>query len=78
MPNPFTGTSWVNVEVAKTCDLSLEVTNITGQLVYSITPKEFQAGSYRLPIHAENLNTGVYFYTVKAGEAVVTRKMIVE
>lgn len=78
MPNPFTGVSWVNVEVAKTCNLSLDVTNVTGQLVYSIAEKEFTAGSYRLPIHAENLTKGVYFYTVKAGEAVVTKKMIVE
>ncbi|MCB2219837.1 MAG: T9SS type A sorting domain-containing protein [Bacteroidetes bacterium] len=78
MPNPFTGTSWVNIEVQKTCDLSLEVTNITGQVVYAIAPKEFQAGSYRLPIHAENLTKGVYFYTVKAGDTSVTKKMIVE
>jgi hypothetical protein len=78
MPNPFTGTSWVNIEVQKTCDLSLEVTNITGQVVYTIAPKEFQAGSYRLPIHAENLTKGVYFYTVKAGDTSVTKKMIVE
>ncbi|MBE0652443.1 MAG: T9SS type A sorting domain-containing protein, partial [Bacteroidales bacterium] len=78
MPNPFNGSSWVNVDVKNTCDLSLEVTNITGQVVYSIPVKEFQAGSYRLPIHAENLTTGVYFYTVIAGDAVVTKKMVVE
>ncbi len=78
MPNPFSGTSWVNVEVHQTCELSLEVTNITGQRVYAIPPKEFKTGSYRLPIHAENLTNGVYFYTIKAGDALVTKKMIVD
>jgi hypothetical protein len=36
------------------------------------------AGSHELDIDATELNTGVYFYTVRAGNSKITRKMIVQ
>lgn len=77
-PNPFTSSSWINVEVQKTCVLSLEVTNLTGQAVYMVPERKVNAGTVRLEIAAGDLTPGVYFYSVKAGESVVTRKMIIE
>ena len=77
-PNPFTGSSYVNVEVRMACTLSLEVTNLVGQVVYTIPEKDVNPGTTRLEIRAENLTPGVYFYSVKAGDSTVTKKMVIE
>ncbi|MCF8403930.1 MAG: T9SS type A sorting domain-containing protein [Bacteroidales bacterium] len=77
-PNPFTGKSWVNVNIRQNTSLTLEVTNILGEVVYSIPEKQVHTGALRLEIDASNFTSGIYFYTIKAGEAVVTKKMIVD
>jgi hypothetical protein len=76
-PNPFNGTSVVTVKITKATDLSLEIYNLTGQKVYEINNGKVGAGSQTLTIDASNLSSGVYFYTVFAGEDKVTKKMIV-
>ncbi len=77
-PNPFNGTSTVEVNVHHTTNLSLEVVNMMGQVVYTIDAGVAQPGMNDITIDASKLTAGVYFYTVKAGEASVTKKMIVE
>ncbi len=77
-PNPFTGTSVVNVSLKKRANLSLEVTNLVGQVVFKTSKGDVNAGVHNFTIDASGLGSGVYFYTVKAGENSVTKKMIVE
>ena len=54
------------------------VTNPAGQNVYKTFIKKAKPGMNKLTIDANGLTPGIYFYTVKAGEAFVTKKMIVE
>ncbi len=77
-PNPFNGNSYVTVNLNEGADLSLEVYTITGQQVSSQDYGYTSAGSITLTISGNQLTPGVYFYTVKAGDSKVTRKMIVE
>jgi hypothetical protein len=77
-PNPFTGTSTVYVNLDERTELSLEVSNLTGQVVYTLPARTYPAGKAELIIEAANLGTGVYFYTVRSGNNAVTKKMIVE
>ncbi len=77
-PNPFRGTTYVSVEVSEPCTVSLEVSNLAGQMVYAMPSRDLGAGTYRFGIDAGELTPGVYFYTVKAGGSSVTKKMIVE
>ena len=77
-PNPFTGETYVNVSLKEGTNVSLEVYTLTGQKVSAKNYGYLNAGSHNLTISANNLPTGVYFYTVKAGDQKVTRKMIVE
>lgn len=76
-PNPFNGNSYVTVNLDNGADLSLEVYTITGQQVIA-TNYGYTTGTTTLTINGESLTPGVYFYTVKAGDSKVTRKMIVE
>ncbi len=77
-PNPFTGSSTVKVNVRQTTTLSLEVVNMMGQVVYTVDAGVAQPGMNTINIDGTKLTTGVYFYTVKAGETSITKKMIVE
>lgn len=77
-PNPFKGTTYIHVNVRKPSRLSLTVTNLMGQVVYEIPARQVSAGSMRLAVNAENIKPGLYFYTIRAGEGTVTKKMIVE
>lgn len=77
-PNPFSGITEVKVNLKKACELSLEVTNLAGQIVYARTLRSTKPGENIITIDAGNLASGIYFYTVKTIEASATRKMIVE
>ncbi|MCF8367676.1 MAG: T9SS type A sorting domain-containing protein [Bacteroidales bacterium] len=77
-PNPFSGTSSVYVNLLKAANLSMDVTNMMGQVVYTVDAGRATAGLNKMDIDGSQLSSGVYFYTVKAGESVVTKKMIVE
>lgn len=77
-PNPFNKTSVIEVNLRNPADLSLEVINLMGQKVYKTTPINSKPGLNTLTVKATGLTPGVYFYTVKANESSVTKKMIVE
>ena len=77
-PNPFNGTSTVNVNIRQTTELSLEVINMMGQVVYTIDAGIAKPGMNTITIDGSNLTPGIYFYTVKAGESAITKKMIVD
>ncbi|MCB2219804.1 MAG: T9SS type A sorting domain-containing protein [Bacteroidetes bacterium] len=77
-PNPFSGSTSVYVMLDEPADLSLEVTNLMGQVVYQLPAQRFNSGKAELTIQANDLEDGVYFYTVRSGDHAVTKKMIVE
>ncbi|MBL7103910.1 MAG: T9SS type A sorting domain-containing protein [Bacteroidales bacterium] len=77
-PNPFNETSMVQVDVINSCNLNMEIINIMGQKVYEMNKGEVNSGTHFFKIHANKLSAGIYFYTVKAGDASITKKMIVE
>ncbi|MBE0638532.1 MAG: T9SS type A sorting domain-containing protein [Bacteroidales bacterium] len=77
-PNPTGGNTQVTVEITQPNLVGIEVFNLTGQKVLTIPAKSLQPGSHFLSFDASGLNSGVYFYTVTAGNETATRKMIVK
>jgi hypothetical protein len=77
-PNPFTGETYFTVNLNKGSNLALDVFTLTGQKVSNKVYGQLSAGTHKLSIDANNLPSGVYFYTITAGDSKVTRKMIVE
>jgi hypothetical protein len=75
-PNPFNDRSAVVVTLATPANLSLEVTNMLGQKVFEVPSFYASTGNHTLYINGENLETGVYFYSVKVNQEVITRKMV--
>jgi Secretion system C-terminal sorting domain len=77
-PNPAIGLTKVNVYMQNSGDLSLKVTNLTGQTLMSMEKTNVLAGVNEFVIDASQLSSGVYFYTVKQGDKSITKKMIVQ
>ncbi|MCK4678765.1 MAG: T9SS type A sorting domain-containing protein, partial [Bacteroidales bacterium] len=51
--------------------------NLMGQKVYGYNAGIVVSGVHKLTIDGSNLQSGIFFYTVRADESSVTRKMII-
>jgi len=76
-PNPFNGTTTITVNLPKAANLSMNVSNILGQQVIEMQRGYVSSGTYYFQVDGTKLQDGVYFYTVKANNSEVTKKMIV-
>jgi len=76
-PNPFNGNTQIEVKLIKASNLSVEVVSVTGQKVYAKNYGLKAQGTHIINLNSDNLSSGVYFYTVTAGNSQVTKKMIV-
>jgi hypothetical protein len=77
-PNPATTTTRINVELVSGSELSLEVSNVVGQVVYAENRGTVNAIQNTFVIDVADFTPGVYFYTVKVNKESVTYKMLVE
>jgi len=77
-PNPFHGNSIVNVNLEKAANLSLTIYSVVGQKVLEINKGSVNSGTHQFMLDGSQLQTGVYFYTVKVNNESVTKKMIVK
>ena len=76
-PNPFNPSTKIRFEVSKTSNVTLKVYNIAGQEVATLLSNEnLSPGTKEVDFNASNLASGVYFYTLKAGDFAATRKMV--
>jgi hypothetical protein len=76
-PNPSNGTTYFDVTVAKSNNVNVTITNITGQKVASKDYGTVLKGTRKLAIDNSNLTSGVYFCTITVGDDTFTNKMIV-
>lgn len=77
-PNPVKDQTTVKVNLTQAGTLSLEVTNMMGQRIETLSIGNCAAGNYYFTVSATGLTPGVYFYTVSFNNSKVTKKMIVE
>lgn len=75
-PNPFNPSTTIKVSLAKSGVMSLRVYNVLGQLVRVVDQGFKSAGEYTYNISMDNLASGVYFYTLRQGTNVMTKKML--
>ena len=75
-PNPFNPTTTINYSIPKTDIVAINIYNILGQKIKTIIKKEQTQGRYTIKFDGKNLSSGVYFYSIKAGEYINTKKMI--
>lgn len=75
-PNPFNPETSIKFSIPERAFVSLRVYNSLGQEVAIPIENEMEAGSYNLKFDGSGLSSGIYLYTIKAGNFVQTKKMI--
>jgi len=75
-PNPFNPVTNIKFDLNKAGKVELSIYNIAGQLVRKIVDKEMPAGYHSVRFEADDLNSGMYFYTLKTADKKLTRKML--
>ena len=74
-PNPFNPSTTINYSLPKTANVSLRIFNTLGQEIAVLVNERKDAGSYQAIWNA-NVPSGVYFYRLRVGEYVETKKMV--
>jgi hypothetical protein len=77
-PNPASDLTIVKVNIRHNTNLTIDVVNMLGQKVMTVDAGRVKPGMNQVELNVSDLSPGTYFYTVRAGEASVTKKMLVE
>lgn len=75
-PNPFNPNTVISYRLPVIGFVTLKVYDVLGNEVATLVNEEKQSGVYVVEFNAAALPSGVYFYQLKAGEFIQTRKMI--
>ena len=75
-PNPFNPTTNLSFVIGHLSFVTLKVYDILGREVATLVNEEKPAGVYKIFFNAGNLASGVYFYSLKAGGIIQTKKMV--
>ncbi len=84
-PNPFNPSTTISYDIPNdltgSVQVQLKIYNVRGQVVKTLVNATRAAGRYVVQWdgrdkNGENVSSGVYFYRIKAGDFVTTRKMV--
>ena len=75
-PNPFNPSTTIRFTVPEAELVTLKVYNLLGQEVITLLNEEQTSGVYEVTFDAAQLPSGIYFYSINAGDFVATKKMI--
>ncbi len=75
-PNPFNPTTTIKYQIPELSFVTLKVYDVLGEEIETIVKEEKTAGTYEVNWYPENLPSGVYFYQMKAGSFVETKRML--
>jgi hypothetical protein len=75
-PNPFNPSTTISYTVDKSMSLSLEIYNVSGQVVDRIDLGRKTAGEYSFTYHGDHLASGIYTYRLVGDGVSVARQMM--
>ena len=86
-PNPFNPETWIPYQLAKPTEGTLHIYSVRGALVRTLALGHQAAGIYQTKsraaywdgrnLHGERVASGIYFYTLSAGDFTATRKLLI-
>ncbi len=75
-PNPFNPSTEIRFSLNRSGEMSLGVYDILGQLVDMVASGYKPAGEYAYNLNMDRYASGIYFYTLRQGADVITKKML--
>ncbi|MBK7499138.1 MAG: carboxypeptidase regulatory-like domain-containing protein [Ignavibacteriales bacterium] len=82
-PNPFNPSTIIKYSIpnvisteGRNLNVILKVYDIIGNEVATLVNEVQSSGNYEVEFNAENLSSGIYFYELKTGSLILTKKMI--
>ena len=86
-PNPFNPETWIPYQLSKAADVAITIYAADGNVVRMLALGHQDAGLYKNRTHAaywdgknalgESVASGLYFYTLTAGDFTATRRMLI-
>ncbi|MEN8191409.1 MAG: T9SS type A sorting domain-containing protein [Bacteroidota bacterium] len=75
-PNPFNPSTTINYSIAEQGMVELKVYDVLGRVVSILVNQEQTSGNYEVKLDGNNLKSGVYFYQIRSGSFVESKKMV--
>ena len=75
-PNPFNPSTKIKYSVPENGNVKLSVYNLVGEVVSVLVNESVNAGFYEVSFNASSLPSGTYFYSLKKGNSIQTKKMV--
>jgi len=75
-PNPFNPTTTIKYQIPELSFVTIKVFDVLGSEITTLVNEEKAIGSYEVEFDASRLSSGIYFYQLKSGDFVETKKMI--
>jgi hypothetical protein len=76
-PNPFNPVTTISYNLQKASFVTLKIHNVLGEEVKILVNEEQKSGAKEISFDAGGLPSGVYFYTLSAGEFRDTKSMVI-
>jgi photosystem II stability/assembly factor-like uncharacterized protein len=74
-PNPFNPSTTIKFSIPSKTFVTLKIYDALGKEIITLINEELNAGIYNATWNAENLSSGVYIYSLKAGDVKLVKKM---
>ena len=75
-PNPFNPTTRIRYSIPHLEKVVLKVYDILGKEIATLVNEEKAAGNYEVKFDGSKLSSGVYFYQMRAGDFIETKKFV--
>jgi 5-hydroxyisourate hydrolase-like protein (transthyretin family) len=75
-PNPFNPTTNLEFGISDLGFVSLKIYDMLGKEVKTLVNETKPAGRYTVTFDGSNLASGIYYYQIKAGDFIQTKRMM--
>lgn len=75
-PNPFNPTTSIRFQLPTAGHASLKVFDVLGNLTATLVDEDISAGTHSIQFDASHLASGMYFYQLKSGSFIETKKIV--
>ena len=77
-PNPFSIHTQIDYFLSDNENVTIEIKDISGRLVRTMEHGFQSSGTHSVSVEKDGLDAGLYFYTLKAGNKLLTKKMTIK